>query len=72
MNVNIDFTNKKTYDAVGCEKCNQSGYLDRIGIFEVLTIDDEIKELISRDASSMEIRKKALGVRLQTTFNRRT
>ena len=59
-NVNFDFTNKKTYEIVGCKKCNQSGYLDRIGIFEVLTIDDEIKELISRDASSMEIRKKAL------------
>ena len=59
-NVSFDFTNKKTYEIVGCKKCNQSGYLDRIGIFEVLTIDDEIKDLISRDASSIEIRKKAL------------
>ena len=59
-NVNFDFTDKKTYEIVGCKKCNQSGYLDRIGIFEVLTIDDEIKDLISRDASSMEIRRKAL------------
>ena len=59
-NVSFDFTNKKTYEIVGCKKCNQSGYLDRIGIFEVLTIDDEIKDLISRDASSLEIRKKAL------------
>ena len=59
-NTKFDFKGKKTYEPVGCKKCNQSGYLDRIGIFEVLTIDDEIKELISRDASSMEIRKKAL------------
>ena len=59
-NVSFDFTNKKTYEIVGCKKCNQSGYLDRIGIFEVLTIDDEIKDLISRDASSIEIRKRAL------------
>ena len=58
--VSFDFTNKKTYETVGCKKCNQSGYMDRIGIFEVLIIDDEIKNLISRDASSMEIRKKAL------------
>ena len=58
--IKFDLTDKQTYEIVGCKKCNQSGYLDRIGIFEVLTIDDEIKDLISRDASSMEIRKKAL------------
>ncbi len=58
----IDFTGKKTYEAVGCKECNQSGYLDRIGIFEILNVDDTIKDLISRDASSMEIRKTALEI----------
>ena len=58
--IKFDLANKKTYDAVGCKFCNQSGYLDRIGIFEVLNVTDEIKDLISRDASSMEIRKAAL------------
>ena len=50
----------KTYDAIGCEKCNNSGYYDRIGIFEVLNIDDDLKELIMDGKSSIEIRKKAL------------
>ena len=50
----------KTYDAIGCEKCNNSGYYDRIGIFEVLNIDDDIKELIMDGKSSIEIRRKAL------------
>ncbi len=59
-NIKFDLKDKKTYDAVGCKHCNQSGYLDRIGIFEILNINDEIKDLISRDASSMEIRKAAL------------
>ncbi len=59
-NVNFDLQGKKTFEAVGCKECNQSGYLDRIGIFEVLNIDEEIKDLISRDASSLEIRRKAL------------
>ena len=59
-NVDFNLEGKKTYQAVGCKECNQSGYLDRIGIFEILNIDDEIKDLISRDASSLEIRKKAL------------
>ncbi len=59
-NVDFNLEGKKTYQAVGCKECNQSGYLDRIGIFEILNIDDEVKDLISRDASSLEIRKKAL------------
>lgn len=50
----------KTYEPVGCKKCNNSGYFDRIGIFEVLIIDDELKEMISENASSYELRKKAL------------
>ncbi len=58
--IKFDFKDKKTYDAVGCKFCNQSGYLDRIGIFEILNVNDDIKELISNDGSSMEIRKKAL------------
>ncbi|MGN1269436.1 MAG: GspE/PulE family protein [Clostridia bacterium] len=59
-NVDFDVENKKTYQVVGCKHCNQSGYYDRIGIFEVLNIDDEIRELISNGASSIEIRRKAL------------
>ena len=58
--VEFDLTGKKTYDAVGCKHCNQSGYYDRIGIFEILNIDEEVRELIANDASSIEIRKKAL------------
>ena len=50
----------KTYDAVGCEHCNNSGYFDRVGLFEVLDISDEIKEMIMEGKSSIEIRRKAL------------
>ena len=59
---NYEFNLKgvKTYDAVGCEKCNNSGYYDRIGVFEVLNIDDDIKELIMEGKSSIEIRRKAM------------
>ena len=56
----VDFTNLKTYDAVGCEKCNGLGYYGRIGIFEILDISEEIKELIVKGASTIEIRKRAL------------
>ena len=56
----VDFSKFKTYDAVGCKKCNNIGYYDRIGVFEILDISDEIKELIVKGASTIEIRNKAL------------
>lgn len=59
-NVNFDLENAKTYDAVGCSKCNHSGYVGRIAVFEILNLDDEVKELVMNGASSIEIRKNAL------------
>ena len=56
----VDLSGVKTYNAVGCEHCNHSGYYDRIGLFEVLDITDELKEMIMEGKSSIEIRKKAL------------
>lgn len=58
---NVEFDlNAKTYDAVGCKHCNNTGYYDRIGIFEVLNLTDEIKAEIMNGKSSMEIRQEAL------------
>ena len=56
----LDFTNKFTYDPVGCEACNGTGYFGRIACFEILSITDELKELINDDGSSIAIRNKAL------------
>lgn len=59
-NVKFDLEGKYTYDAVGCKECNNSGYFERIGIFEILSIEDNIKELLVNGASSIEIRNEAL------------
>lgn len=56
----IDFKDKFTYDAVGCDYCNGTGFYGRIGIFEVLSITENIKELINQDKSSIEIRNEAI------------
>lgn len=50
----------KTYDAIGCKHFNNTGYYDRIGIFEMLEITDEIKQEIMNGKSSIEIRNEAL------------
>ena len=55
----VNFDNAKTFEAVGCKKCNNIGYYGRIGVFETLDVSDEIKELIVKGASTIEIRKKA-------------
>ena len=56
----FDLEGKKTYDAVGCKKCNGVGYYDRIGVFEVLVFNDEIRELISQGESTLKIKELAM------------
>lgn len=59
---NTDFSLEgvQTYNIVGCKYCNNSGYYDRTGLFEILSITDNIKELIINNKSSFEIREEAL------------
>ena len=58
--VDFEVDDAITYDPVGCEECNNSGYYDRIAIYETLLFTDKIKELIVNGASTIEIRKEAL------------
>ncbi|HUK51803.1 MAG TPA: type IV-A pilus assembly ATPase PilB [Candidatus Binatia bacterium] len=44
----------------GCNICNNTGYKGRVGLYEVMEITDELKELILVGASAMELKKKAL------------
>ena len=48
------------YEGTGCAKCNQTGYSGRIGIYELMPIDDEMRGLIEGDANSIELEKAAL------------
>lgn len=59
--VNFDLENAQTYEHVGCEYCNNTGYYERIAIFEVLCFDEYIKDMISEGKSSIEIRKYAIN-----------
>ena len=58
--VEFNLKGKKTYSPVGCKRCNNVGFVGRIGVFEILDLDDDIKELVMNGASSIEIRKQAL------------
>ncbi len=44
----------------GCERCNNTGYKGRVGLYEVMEITDELRELILVGASALELRRKAV------------
>jgi type IV pilus assembly protein PilB len=44
----------------GCERCNQTGYKGRVGLYEVMEIAEELRELILVGASGLELRRKAV------------
>jgi type IV pilus assembly protein PilB len=44
----------------GCEKCNNTGYKGRVGLYEVLEVTEELRELVLVGASGLELRRKAI------------
>ena len=44
----------------GCEKCNNTGYKGRVGLYEVMEIGEQLRELILVGASGLELRRKAI------------
>ncbi len=56
----ISYQTPTLFEAVGCEKCNQTGYKGRVGIFELLQVKQEIESLIEKEASETELQEFAL------------
>jgi type IV pilus assembly protein PilB len=48
------------YKGRGCENCNHRGYKGRVGLFEVMEVTEDIRELILSGASAVELRRRAL------------
>ena len=55
-----DVEGKKFHYGKGCSKCNKTGYRGRIGIFEIMVMDDELRDLIMNKASTNVLRASAL------------
>jgi type IV pilus assembly protein PilB len=57
----VDDANSVTpMKGVGCEKCNKTGYKGRVGLYEVMEVSEELRELILVGASGLELRRKAI------------
>ena len=50
----------KPHKGKGCGTCNNTGYKGRAGLYEVMEVDDEIRELVLVGASAVELKKKAI------------
>jgi len=56
----------KVYKGRGCNVCNNTGYKGRVGLYEVMEINDELRELILCGASTLELRRKAIDLGMTT------
>ncbi|MEK6528368.1 MAG: type IV-A pilus assembly ATPase PilB, partial [Nitrospirota bacterium] len=69
--VNVGFTEQeaksiKCYKGKGCSICNGTGYKGRVALYEVMTVRDEIKELILEGASANEVKNTAVRLGMRT------
>ena len=60
------YRNKKYYAGVGCPKCNGTGYKGRIGLYEIMVIDDDLRDLISKGANTTVLMDKAIENGMRT------
>jgi type IV pilus assembly protein PilB len=51
---------------VGCQSCNGTGYYGRIGVYEIMEVNRELKRLINRRATAEELKQQALADGMQT------
>jgi type IV pilus assembly protein PilB len=54
-----DIRGKKFYRGKGCDNCNRTGYKGRVGLFELMLLNDDIRDMIIRNASTDELRDAA-------------
>lgn len=57
--------NVVVFRPTGCAECNQTGYRGRTGIFELLMVSEEIRDLVMRKTSSNVIRNRAVELRMR-------
>ena len=56
----LEIANKKFYYGKGCPDCNRSGYKGRQGLFELMTINDQLRALITQKAPTLVLKQKAI------------
>jgi general secretion pathway protein E len=60
---------QKLYRATGCNGCNRNGYRGRTGIYELLLVDDDVRQLILKNVDAGTIKKAAVSHGMQTLLD---
>lgn len=60
------FMNNKIYKAAGCDNCNNTGYISRMGIYEVMPVNRDIQKIISNSCAAHEIEEIAISCGMKT------
>ena len=69
-NISISQSNKiKFYKGKGCDRCLNTGYAGRMGIFELMPVSDKIRKLIMSGADASEIKKQAIAEGMKTLID---
>jgi type IV pilus assembly protein PilB len=66
LNVPEEHRGKKFYRGAGCDACFSTGYLGRTGVYEIMNVDEELKEAILHGESQSELRRLALKGGMQS------
>lgn len=61
-----DVAGKSFYKGAGCDSCNNTGYRGRVGLFELMVMNDQLRDLVMRNASTDELRDVARGFGMVT------
>jgi type IV pilus assembly protein PilB len=56
-----DVADKTFYRGAGCDSCNNTGYKGRVGLFELMIMNDNLRDMVIRNASTDELREAARG-----------
>ena len=66
MEVPEEWLDRTVYHGAGCQTCGDSGYKGRVALFEVLEVNDEIKEYILQGYSTAELKQEAIRLGMDT------
>ena len=56
-----DVAGRRFFRGRGCETCNNTGYKGRVGLYELMIVNDTIRDMIMQNASVDDLRKTAVG-----------
>ena len=62
----LEIAEKQFFYGKGCSECNRTGYKGRQGLFELMVINDSIRELITKKAPTLVLKQKAIESGMRT------